>query len=91
MVDGLKDKTLSVSKFLGKNKWLTGDKLTFVDFWLYEVLVWLTTYQKDFLKSYPNLQDLKKRFEEIPSIKKYINQPNYIKGPCINPLAKKLY
>lgn len=88
---GLNEKFLEISKFLGNNKWIAGDQITFADFWLYEAFIWFTTFDKDFLKPFGKLQELQKRFEELPSIKKYINGPTYIKGPCINPLAKKAF
>lgn len=87
----LHEKLQDISTFLGNNNWITGDTITFVDFWLYECLIWYTTFDKDFLNSYANLLEAKKRFEDLPAIKKYINEPNYIPGPCINPLAKRKF
>lgn len=86
---GLHEKLQGISKFLGNNKWITGDEITFVDFWLYETLIWYTRFDKDFLEPYANLLEFIKRFEDLPSIRKYMNEPNYIHGPCINPIATK--
>ena len=40
MYKTLHEKLLALSKYLGANKSITGDAITFVDFWLYETLIW---------------------------------------------------
>ncbi len=91
MKKGLQDKLQSISNFLGNNKWITGDEITFADFWLYETLIWYKRFDKDFLLPYANFITFIDRFEDLPAIKKYMNDPNYIDGPCINPMATKKF
>ncbi|KAJ6646381.1 Glutathione S-transferase [Pseudolycoriella hygida] len=89
VLKNLHQKLTNISKFLGSNKWITGDEITFPDFWLYEALIWYTRFDNDFLDPYANFLEYIKRFESLPAIRKYMEEPNYIQGPCINPLAKK--
>ncbi|XP_037047303.1 glutathione S-transferase Mu 1-like [Bradysia coprophila] len=85
----LHEKLAAISKYLGSNKWITGDVITFVDFWLYETLIWYIRFDEKFLDPYANFAEFIKRFEDLPSTKKYMNDPKYIQGPCINPLAAR--
>ncbi|OXA55101.1 glutathione S-transferase Mu 1 [Folsomia candida] len=75
--------------FLGSNKFILGDKISYVDFMLYEMLYQYTLYDADYLERYPALLKYKSNFEEIPQIKKFIASPGYLKGPCYHPLFMK--
>lgn len=86
---GLHETLKAISVYLGNNNWTTGNQITIVDFWLYETLIWYTRFDKDFLSPYGNFLKFLQRFEELPAIKSYISGPNYIEGPCINPIAVK--
>jgi len=77
-----------VEKFIGSNKFALGNKITYVDFLLYEILYHYKTYDDKILNSYPGLQGYMKNFETVPTISKYMASPEYIKGPCANPYAK---
>jgi len=77
-----------VQKFIGSSRFALGDKITYVDFLLYEILYHYKTYDGKILDPYPGLQGFMKNFENVPQIAKYIISPEYIKGPCANPFAK---
>jgi len=77
----------AISKLLGSKKYLLGDKLTYVDFILAELLYFYTCYDAEYLKPYPNLADYKKRFEAIPEIVAYTKSPKYVSKGCTSPKA----
>merc|ERR1711915_469429 len=60
------------SQFLGDNKWLAGENISFADFMLYEMLDQHLLLEPACLKDTPNLEEYHKRFQEIPEIKKYM-------------------
>uniref|UniRef100_A0AC11B553 Uncharacterized protein n=1 Tax=Ovis aries TaxID=9940 RepID=A0AC11B553_SHEEP len=51
------------SEFLGKRPWFAGDKLTFVDFLVYDVLDVHRIFEPTCLDAFPNLKDFISRFE----------------------------
>jgi len=74
--------------FLENKKFVLGNQITFVDFFLYEMSYHVTMYKGDYLDKYSNLAQFKKRFEELAPIAKYIASKDYIKAPCVNPMGK---
>ena len=67
----MKDKLKYFNDFLGKNKYLAGDKITYVDFFLDETLEAINDFLEPIFNQYTNL---KRHFDarcEIPQIKKY--------------------
>mmetsp|Transcript_24778 Transcript_24778/g.32371 ORF Transcript_24778/g.32371 Transcript_24778/m.32371 type:complete len:267 (-) Transcript_24778:287-1087(-) len=86
-----------VEKLSGKldsNNWFTGDKITVVDFVLYELLDQSRIMQKricnkeDLFNNYPNLAQFLDRFEELPAIKAYMKSERFMKGPINNKIAQ---
>jgi len=71
--------------FLGSKKWVLGDNLTYVDFFMYEVLKQLVKYKAGFLSAQPGLEGYLKRFEELPQLKDYIVSID--KLVCYSPYA----
>uniref|UniRef100_F6S663 Glutathione S-transferase n=1 Tax=Monodelphis domestica TaxID=13616 RepID=F6S663_MONDO len=51
------------SQFLGKQTWFAGDKITFVDFLVYDVLDQNRMFEPKCLDEFPNLKDFLARFE----------------------------
>ncbi|KAF5901509.1 glutathione S-transferase Mu 3-like, partial [Clarias magur] len=51
------------SDFLGERKWFAGDKITFVDFTMYELLDQHRMFEPKCLENFKNLRDLLDRFE----------------------------
>ena len=78
-------KQLSAS--LGSKQWLLGDKISYVDFLLYDVLSNWLELEKDLLDELPNLQQLRTRFEALPAIKAYMQSSRFVKWPLNAPDA----
>lgn len=51
-----------LSKFLNQKRFMVGDDVTYVDFFVYEVLDQIRTYDSKCLDEFPNLQ-VAKNFE----------------------------
>ncbi|XP_018027501.1 glutathione S-transferase class-mu 26 kDa isozyme 51 [Hyalella azteca] len=85
------DNTLKkLSKLVGSNNYILGDKVMIVDFVLFETLERYVALVPTCLDSYANLQAFHKRIEDIPSIKKYRSSPEFtkIKDKFNGPMAK---
>ncbi|KAF0290812.1 Glutathione S-transferase Mu 1 [Amphibalanus amphitrite] len=78
-------KQLSAS--LGSKQWLLGDKISYIDFLLYDVLSNWLELEKDLLDELPNLQQFRARFEALPAIKTYMQSERFIKWPLSGPDA----
>lgn len=84
----LPDKLKLFSDFLGKNKWFAGNNITYVDFLLYEMLAQHKLFAPDCLKNFSNLDEFVKRFEDLPTIKKYMKSDKFLKWPLNGDMAK---
>ncbi|KAL6083203.1 hypothetical protein STEG23_010543, partial [Scotinomys teguina] len=62
-LEGLSEKMKLYSEFLGKRPWFAGDKITYVDFLIYDILDQQRTFQPHCLDAFPNLKDFLARFE----------------------------
>uniref|UniRef100_A0A8C3F5E4 glutathione transferase n=1 Tax=Chrysemys picta bellii TaxID=8478 RepID=A0A8C3F5E4_CHRPI len=51
------------SQFLGKRKWFAGEKITFVDFVMYDILDQNRMFEPKCLDQFQNLKDFLDRFE----------------------------
>lgn len=74
-----------ISKFLGSNQWAAGgDKLSYVDIWLYEVLCWLKLFDaqsapgEGLLSKFPNLAQFLARIEALPQLADYLKSINTV-------------
>ncbi|EEC09569.1 glutathione S-transferase, putative [Ixodes scapularis] len=68
-------------------KWTLGDRLTYVDFLLYEALDWNQELQPDRFEVHPYLLDFLRNFEGLPNIKEHMTSENYRKGPITSPMS----
>ncbi|XP_032898795.1 glutathione S-transferase Mu 3-like [Amblyraja radiata] len=75
------------SVFLGKRSWFAGDKITFVDFLLYELLDEHVVFEPKCLNEFKNLKDFLTRFEALEKIAAYMKSDRYMKGPFNNRMA----
>ncbi|XP_063811262.1 glutathione S-transferase Mu 5-like [Pseudophryne corroboree] len=75
------------SQFLGERHWFAGDKLTFADFLMYDVLDQHKMLEPTCLQKYKNLQDFLTRFEALPAIAAYMKSPRFRKTPINNKTA----
>ncbi|XP_020785437.2 glutathione S-transferase Mu 3-like [Boleophthalmus pectinirostris] len=76
------------SKFLGNRKWFAGEKITFVDFIMYELLDQHRMFHPSSLNNIKNLTDFLERFEALDKIKAYMKSDRFIKTPVNNKMAK---
>ncbi|XP_053101333.1 glutathione S-transferase Mu 1-like isoform X2 [Hemicordylus capensis] len=76
------------SQFLGERKWFVGDKITFVDFLVYDVLDQNRMFEPKCLDQFKNLQDFLARFEALEKISAYMNSSRFIKTPIFMKIAK---
>uniref|UniRef100_C9W1G5 Glutathione S-transferase n=2 Tax=Rhipicephalus sanguineus TaxID=34632 RepID=C9W1G5_RHISA len=70
---------------LKKRKWALGDRLTYVDFLLYEGLAWNFEYKPEVYADYPSVKRYMQNFEALPKMKEYFASPSYIKWPIMGP------
>ncbi|KAK4020175.1 hypothetical protein OUZ56_002169 [Daphnia magna] len=75
------------SKYLGDNKWLAGENISFVDFIFYEMLDQHMILLPDCLDSFPNLKLYCDRVRLLDSIKTYMSGSDFITRPLNNPHA----
>ncbi|XP_056416653.1 glutathione S-transferase Mu 4-like [Hyla sarda] len=75
------------SKFLGERQWFVGDKITFADFLMYDVLDQHHMLDPSCLEKFKNLKDFHARFEALPAIAAYMKTPRFIKTPINNRMA----
>ncbi|XP_041713124.1 glutathione S-transferase Mu 3 [Coregonus clupeaformis] len=76
------------SEFLGTRKWFAGDKITFVDFIMYELLDQHIMFDAKCLDDFKNLQELVDRFEALEKIAAYMKSSRFMKTPVNNKMAK---
>ena len=71
------DKIPAMLKFIGENKFLAGDNVTFVDFYWYE-LVELMAFVSDgsIYKDYSVLKTMHDTMSNLPGLKEYLADPN---------------
>ncbi|XP_069046430.1 glutathione S-transferase Mu 3-like [Lepisosteus oculatus] len=76
------------SNFMGERKWFAGDKITFVDFIMYELLDQHRMFEPKCLDDFKNLKEFLDRFEALEKIGAYMKSKNFIKTPVNNKMAK---
>ncbi|XP_062046104.1 glutathione S-transferase Mu 1-like [Lepus europaeus] len=79
---GLPEKLQLYSQFLGKRPWFAGDKITFADFLVYDILDQNRIFEPACLDAFPNLKDFMSRFEGLPKISAYMKSSRFIRRPA---------
>ncbi|XP_036624478.1 glutathione S-transferase Mu 3-like [Trichosurus vulpecula] len=87
-LEQLPDQLKLFSQFLGKRTWFAGDKITFVDFIVYDVLDQNRMLEPKCLDEFPNLKDFLARFEALEKIAAYMRSDRFYKLPIHNKMAK---
>ena len=73
-VAGLHDKLAAIAKFLGTNEWMAGSRLTFVDFYVYDLLDrQRLLFLPKHLNRFPTLIVYLNRMENLKGVKEYLN------------------
>ncbi|GFR10616.1 glutathione S-transferase Mu 1 [Trichonephila clavata] len=73
--------------FLGDQKYLAGDNITYVDFMAYDCFDMYKLFQKNALDGCPNLQAYQKRMRNLPELQGYFNSPQCKLWPIFKPKA----
>ncbi|XP_037682374.1 glutathione S-transferase Mu 1-like isoform X2 [Choloepus didactylus] len=76
-LEGLPEKMRLYSQFLGKRPWFAGDKITFVDFLVYDVLDQNRLFEPKCLDAFPNLKQ----------ISAYMKSSRFCPGPMYTKMA----
>ncbi|KAH9376988.1 hypothetical protein HPB48_021538 [Haemaphysalis longicornis] len=76
------------NEHLTGKKWALGDRLTYVDFLLYEGLDWHREFKGEAVQRYPEVVAYLKRFEELPNLKEHFASDKYKKWPILGPIRK---
>jgi len=58
-------------EFLGSGDYVTGNSLSYVDFWLYEYLVKIKVFAEEVFGEFKSLVEFVDRIEALPQIQKY--------------------
>lgn len=83
----VKSKADHIHKFINGKEWALG-YLTVVDFKLAEAMEYLQGIWPEHAKEYPDLLNIKEKFNALPEIKAYYQRPDAVKGPFLPPTAK---
>uniref|UniRef100_A0A8C6HJP5 Glutathione S-transferase n=1 Tax=Mus spicilegus TaxID=10103 RepID=A0A8C6HJP5_MUSSI len=78
---GLPDQLKLYSEFLGKQPWFAGNKITFADFLVYDVLDQHRMFEPKCLDAFPNLKDFVARFEGLRKISAYMKTSRFLPSP----------
>lgn len=74
-------------KYLGDNAFFAGDKLTMVDFPMYEVIDQHREFEPKLLDKFPKLNAYMSRFEALPALKTFLASDRFYKRPIYNKMA----
>uniref|UniRef100_A0A452QGR7 Glutathione S-transferase n=1 Tax=Ursus americanus TaxID=9643 RepID=A0A452QGR7_URSAM len=86
-LEGLPDKLKLYSQFLGKRPWFAGEKLTYVDFLVYDLLDLHRIFEPKSLEAFPNLKEFMTRFEGLKKISAYMKSGRFLPGPLFLKIA----
>jgi len=74
------------SDYLSSKPWIMGDNISYVDFYMYEVLTRHQVYNETWITQ--NLQTYLDRFEALPAIAQNLKTSTFVKRPYSAPDAK---
>jgi len=85
---GLPAKLARFSKFLGDNKWVAGDRLTYADFFVYDMLDWhRLLFNPKHVEEDKNISAYLKRFEGLSGVSEFMNSDSFSRLPVYAPFA----
>ncbi|RWS00993.1 glutathione S transferase D1-like protein [Leptotrombidium deliense] len=76
-----------LSTFMGDRKFINGDKVSYVDFMLYEILNCNLVFESWSLNAFENLKAFMQRIENLKPIKKYMSSGCFARLPVNAPFA----
>ena len=68
----MKNRLPPIVAFLGQKKFLAGDDVVWLDFYLYELIQLMAFLNPDFKTDYPTLDAYQKNVGELPKVKEYV-------------------
>ena len=78
-----------VVDFLGDKKFIVGDYLTFVDFYIFEQIELLNLGSDgDLLRRFPKLAKYHDNMKSLPRVSEFYNSEKLMKIPMVNKVAK---
>ena len=83
----LPDSLRALSKFLGERPYFAGDRLTYVDFFAFEIFAPLLAFSKKSFSDFKNLTDFEDRLASLPTLKTYLESEELAKLPFNAPMA----
>nr|XP_025852246.1 glutathione S-transferase Mu 4-like [Vulpes vulpes] len=86
-VKAIPDKMKLYSQFLGKRPWFAGEKLTYVDFLVYDILDLHRIFEPTSLDTFPNLKEFMARFEGLKKISAYMKSSRFLPHPVYTKIA----
>ncbi|XP_063694851.1 glutathione S-transferase Mu 2-like [Bolinopsis microptera] len=86
-LDGMEKKLEMLDKYIGDGPFVLGEKLTYVDFMVYEYVSQIRKMAPERVDSFLNLGRLLKAVEELPQLQDHFNSELYKTGPIHPPFA----
>lgn len=80
-IDNVNDTIKKLAKLLETRKYLTGDKLSYVDFMCVEALESINDLIEPIFTTYPSLEKYFVEMTNLPNVKKYRSSEKYTKNP----------
>ncbi|XP_077508664.1 glutathione S-transferase-like [Amblyomma americanum] len=84
--ENVKDMLEPWERHLAGRGWALGDRLTYVDFLLYEGLDWHREFKTEAMELFPAIGDYLERFEVLPNVREYFASDKYKTWPIMGPL-----
>jgi len=78
------------SQYLGENKYLTGDQVTYVDFVFWDLLQVYQKFEPTALQTFPNLKAYFERVQTLPKVEAYLKSDKFKANEYCGPIAKFL-
>lgn len=86
-LDGMEKKLEILDKYIGDGPFVLGEKLTYVDFMLYEYVSQIRKMAPERVDSAVNIGRLLKAVEDLPQLQEHFNSELYKTGPIHPPFA----
>ncbi|XP_015782782.1 glutathione S-transferase Mu 1-like [Tetranychus urticae] len=84
----LVEKLAHTANVLGSNKFVLGDRVTYVDFLLYTTLDYIRLFKPSSIDPHANLKSYLDRIEALPEINKYYKSEGFSRFPITYEIAK---
>lgn len=84
----LPPKLEQLAKFLGERKFVLGDRISYVDFFIYSVVDYIRLFKPELLENQATLNAFLDRIEALPAINAYIKSDKFYRMPITGPMSK---